>query len=453
MPALTERLSPGGRWLVAFSAGMDSSALLHAACAVAGARQLVAVHVHHGLQQAGEAWPAHCEAVASALGVQFECVRLSDSPGAGQSLEAWARERRYQALAQAAERHRVDAVLTAHHADDQVETMLMRLARGAGLDGLCGIAPEITLHGARVLRPWLDFPRGLLLEYAREHQLNWVEDPSNRDLSRTRNALRHGILPALDAADPSLRERIHQALPGLRKARDAQRALAQQDLRAASAGQHLQRQVLRALPKERCDAALRLWLRQAGLEMPSRARLAQMRRQLVEAAGAHGRVAHQGVLLLRDRDRIRIADPAEILGTPVTDISLRWQGQDALALPDGHGWLAFESHEDDDEAGLVSATWLREQVINISAGGRARERLRTRPGAISRTLKNLYQEREVPAWMRPGLPLVHVGGHLLYAAGLGMDCSSHWPRHGRCVRLRWTRDAPVRGVASPAAVP
>ena len=462
--ALQQRLSHGTRWLVAFSGGLDSTALLHASCALADPARVLALHVHHGLQPAADAWPAHCDAQASALGAAFECIRLQGAPAPGQSLEAWAREHRYAALAAAARRHRADAVLTAHHADDQIETMLMRLARGSGIDGLCGIEPDTVLHGVRVLRPWLEFPRAVLLGYATQHRLQWVEDPSNRDLSRTRNALRHDLLPALDAADPGLRERLWQALPALRLARADQQAQAWRDLEAVRTEAHgcigataddppaLNRRVLRTLVPERCNAVLRLWLRKAGLAMPSRARLAQMRLQLVEAPGAHGRVAHQDKMLVRDRDQICLLEAAQLAAVPVAGMSLRWSGQTSLALPGGHGYLLFEPVEDSDNDAAVSASWLARQTIEISPGGRAQARIRPHPGGVSRTLKNLYQEASVPAWMRPSLPLVHVGGRLLYAAGIGMDCDNAWPREAPCVRLRWTSDAPtLKLAASPAA--
>jgi tRNA(Ile)-lysidine synthase len=397
---------------------------------------VVAVHVHHGLQPAADIWPAHCEARARALGIGFECVRLQDGPPRGASLEAWARDERYRALAAIARRLGARAALTAHHADDQVETVLMRLARGTGIDGLAGIEPATTLAGVAVLRPLLALRRAELARYARAHGLRWIEDPSNVDTRRTRNALRHQVLPAIDARMPGFRRHLLDVLPQLRAARDAQAALAAQDLERARSGAGLDRRALRTLPEPRRHAALRAWLRELGLRMPSGAKLLEIDRQLVGARGAYGHVLHEGVALSRNRDEVRAMAVAHLPQTPVPMLELRWSEEARIDLPDGHGRLLFEPVL--PGAGCaVSARWLAAQPLTVSPGGVSSDRLRPRRSAHRRTLKNLYQERGVPAWLRPLLPVVHIRGRLLYASALGMDCDEAWPAQGECVGIRW----------------
>jgi len=428
--------SSGGPVLVAFSGGLDSTVLLRAAVGVAGASAVVAVHVHHGLQPAADVWPAHCEAQARAMGAGFECVRLLGTPRRGESVEAWAREERYRSLAAVARRVGARAVLTAHHADDQVETVLMRIARGTGLDGLAGIEPVARLAGVTVLRPLLELRRADLARYAHAHALRSIEDPSNADVRRTRNALRHRVLPAIDHRMPGFRRHLLELLPQLRAARDAQAALAAEDLGAARAGGGLDRRVLRDLPVSRRHSALRAWLRELGLRMPSEAKLREIDRQLVEARGAYGRVLHEGRALVRDRDAVRALDVAELARAPVPQLVLRWRQEPWIELPVGYGRLLFETVAP-GEAGGVSARWLAAQALAVSPGGASSSRMRPRMGAHRRTLKNLYQERGVPAWERPTLPLVQVQGRLLFAGAIGMDHDEGWPRDGQCVRIRW----------------
>ncbi len=445
----------GPRWLVAFSGGLDSTVLFHAAVAVAGAGRVVAAHVHHGLQEAADAWPAHCATQARALGVALECVRLESPPPRGSNVEAWARAQRYRALADLCRRVGAFAILTAHHADDQVETMLMRVARGTGIDGLTGIATEATLAGARVLRPLLGLPRAQLLRYAREHHLCWVEDPTNRDLGRTRNAVRHRLLPAIDATLPGFRAQLLATLPALRAARDAHAALAANDLenarrvggpdraravesfdRRARAVESFDRSSLAELDERRRRAALREWIAQLGLRMPTRRRLAEIDRQLLGARGAYGWVEHEGVALTRYRDEIvarRHAGAPESLLEPLEQ---RWRGEREIALPGRCGTIAIDPVAGGAEP-CVGADWLRAQSLRITAGGASSARLRPSAGAPSRTLKNLYQERGVPAWLRASLPLVYAGEGLLYAGGIGMDCSGGRFAGSQGVRLQW----------------
>jgi tRNA(Ile)-lysidine synthase len=186
----------------------------------------------------------------------------------------------------------------------------------------------------------------------------------------------------------------------------------------------------------RRHSALRAWLRELGLRMPSEAKLREMERQLVESHGAYGRVLHEGRALVRDREDVHALDVAELARAPVPQLELRWRQEPWIELPVGHGRLLFEAVAPGDSDG-VSARWLAAQALTVSPGGASSTRMRPHRGAHRRTLKNLYQERGVPARERPRLPLVHVHGRLLFAGAIGMDHDDDWPRDGPCVRLRW----------------
>lgn len=430
---------------MAFSGGLDSTVLLHAAAAALGASRVVAVHVHHGLQPAADAWPGHCAAAAAALGVAFESHRIAQAPARGAGLESWARERRYELLCAAGLRLGAAALLTAHHADDQVETLLMRVARGTGPDGLAGIRAAQERGGIALLRPLLGLRRVALLAHARRHGLHWIEDPSNLDPSHLRNAFRHRVLPALDAVAPAFRTNLLRMAARLDEASAAVRALAEIDLARAVRAGALDTDVLAALPSARRAAALRRWIDALGLRAPTEARLREIERQLLLSKGPYGCVAHDGVFLRRHRRTllatapppptaaaVRVArDGAGRKAPPGRGSALVWRGEASLDLPGFDGRLHF-----DDAPGGVSADWLlgRELTVRPPFAG---ARLRPHPRARLRTLKNLYQELAVPAWERPGLPLVQAGDRVLFAAGVGMDRGPGWPSEGRRVALRW----------------
>lgn len=445
--------------IVAFSGGLDSTVLLHALARTLDPARLLAVHVDHGLQPAARGWPSHCEAVAHALGTGFECVRVEGSPPRGASLEAWARDARYAALARVAARARVPLAFTAHHADDQVETVLMRAARGTGPGGLAGMDPVVTHAGVRIGRPLLGISRAMLRDYAQRHALRWVDDPTNEDTRRLRNAVRLRLVPALERAIPGFRSALLGALPALRAQRDVADALARDDLERcrADAGA-LDRRALASLPPDRLAAALRRWIADRGMRAPTRARLAQMGAQLVDGRGAYGCVRHEGADFVRYRDRVEVLVPR----APDRDdgaesgaallARLRWAGEPRLELPGGAGRLVFtRDAAHPGQAPGVSTEWLRGCTLEVRPGASS-PRLRLRADGCSQSMKNLYQARGVPAWMRPRLPLVYADSRLLYAAGFGMDRGPHWPRSGETVSIGWEAvldDDPRRAFCAP----
>ena len=192
-----------GYW-VAFSGGLDSQVLLHA---LAAGRELLpaslsALHVNHNLQPDAPAWAEHCRAVCAGLGIPYQALSVQAHPEPGESPEAAARVARYRALTGAVPAGGV--LLTAHHQDDQAETLLLQLVRGAGPKGLAAMPERTTVKGVTLLRPLLDVSRDTLHDYARRHDLTWVEDPSNTRTDYDRNFLRHDILPRLHARWPAI---------------------------------------------------------------------------------------------------------------------------------------------------------------------------------------------------------------------------------------------------------
>lgn len=258
---------------VAFSGGADSTALLHAA-AQAWPGQVRAIHVHHGLQAAADAFERHCEQVCAALGVPLEVVRVDARHARGQSPEDAARQARYLCLAQAAAATGARCVLLAQHADDQAETLLLALSRGAGLPGLAAMAGRFERHGMLFLRPLLPVSGGALRSWLAAEGLPFVEDPTNADTAFTRNRIRRELLPALERNFPQFRETFARSARHAAQAQQLLDEIAAQDL-AAMAGVPAVAS-LRQLTRARQANVLRYWLHGTHAARPSAAQLEEL---------------------------------------------------------------------------------------------------------------------------------------------------------------------------------
>lgn len=267
---LLTQLSPwrnAANWRIAFSGGLDSTVLLHLLVTLSQRQPLPplsALHVHHGLQAVAEAWPDHCRSVCAALGVPLDVVAVQVRPGP--SVERAAREARYAAFVAAI--HRNEVLLTAQHRDDQAETLLFRLLRGAGVKGLAAMPAQRPLGQGHLLRPLLDVPRAELEAYARQHGLSWIEDPSNDDHRYARNYLRQRVFPVLAKQWPQASTTLARSAAHMGEAQGLLDDLAQIDLaQAATPGafdwlglQSLALAPLRALSPARQRNALSHWL-------------------------------------------------------------------------------------------------------------------------------------------------------------------------------------------------
>ncbi|MFL6670316.1 MAG: tRNA lysidine(34) synthetase TilS [Burkholderia ambifaria] len=442
-------LPADARIAIAYSGGLDSTVLLDAAVRVAGASRCVALHVHHGLSANADAWVAHAQATAERLGVTFESERVDVPRDSGLGIEASARERRYAALDAMCERHGVAALWVAQHADDQAETVLLQLLRGAGIAGLAAMAPRYRPDGASVerVRPFLRLLRAQLERYAAQRELAWIDDESNADTRYARNALRIDVLPTLAMHFPGFRDALGRAAQHAAAAQRLLDDLAELDFAGAARddGRALSRDALVAFDDTRGANLLRFWMRRLGLPSASAGRLANMMRQLRDAHDAHAlRVDHAGQCLRLYRDVVYweagdSADPADD-GTgipPRPEASLAWDGQEVWHVPAWRGTFVFAPAEAGSD-GAVPEALLRGAtlVLRARAGG---ERLRTSPGGPGRTLKNLFQERGVPAWQRD-VPLLFAGDRLVYVPRLGVNHGDGLSGDGGWRRIEWRPD-------------
>ncbi|KVO93330.1 tRNA lysidine(34) synthetase TilS [Burkholderia ubonensis] len=419
----------GARIAIAYSGGLDSSVLLDAAVRVAGASRCIALHVHHGLSANADAWAAHAAASAAKLGVAFDSMRVDVPRNSGAGIEASARESRYAALDAMCERHGAAVLWLAQHADDQAETVLLQLLRGAGIAGIAAMAPRYRPAAARVerVRPLLRLLRAQLERYAVQHELAWIDDESNQDTRFARNALRVDVLPALAVHFPGFRDALGRAAQHAASAQRLLDDLAELDFAGAARddGRALSRSALVALDDARGANLLRFWMRRLGLPGASAARLADMMRQLRDAHDAHAlRVDHAGQCLRLYRDAVSweagdSGDPADDgSGAPRPECTCTWSGQEVWHLPAWRGTFVFAPAAPGD-ADAVPDALLRAAPLaaRARAGG---ERMRTAPGGPGRTLKNLFQERGVPSWQRDG-PLLFAGDRLLFVPRLGVN--------------------------------
>ncbi|SOE60019.1 tRNA(Ile)-lysidine synthase [Burkholderia sp. D7] len=425
--------SPHTLVAVALSGGLDSTALLDAAVRCAGQTRVIALHIHHGLSPNADTWAAHCHAFAQALGVRFASRQVDVVREGGESLEAAARDARYRALDALCAEHGASALWLAHHADDQAETVLLQLLRGAGVAGLAAMAPQ-RADGASTprVRPLLHLLRAQLEHYAHERDLHWIDDESNADTRYARNALRHDVLPALAVHFPGFRDALARTASHAASAQRLLDELARIDMASAQGDDEgaLSLSALLAFDDERAINLLRYWMRSLGLQAASAARIGEVLRQLRDAAvsrdGHALRIDHAGFCLRAYRDAIfwekgDSADPPDLDdgANPARMASvLNWDGESIWRLPHWRGTFVFKPAAPGDEDAISEATLRAAPLCARSrAGG---ERLRLSADGPGRTLKNLFQERGVPGWKRD-VPLVFLGETLLFVPCIGVN--------------------------------
>lgn len=402
-------LASGERLGVALSGGRDSVALLDAsvACGVVAPDRIVAIHVHHGLSPHADAWTAHCRSFAASRGVAsiVKHVRVAHADAHG--VESAARTARYAALREAARECDVAAIALAHHQDDQAETLLLQLLRGAGPQGLAAMSDDRHAHGIRWLRPLLDVDRATLDAYVRQRQLAYVDDDSNASDRHRRNALRRRIVPAIAEVFDGYPATVARAARHQAEAAQLADDLAAIDAREAVVDGSLRCEALVALPPHRARNLLRWFLRHRGLRAPSSAHLDAMLDQLATPRiDARIRIVHDGATLGVHRGRVIVHADAP------ASYRREWRGEAYLDLP--HGRLAFVAT---DGTGIAAGV-AHVLVVRPRGGG---ERLQLHADRPRRALKSWLQEAGLPAWEREALPLVFDGDALVAVPGLGVD--------------------------------
>jgi tRNA(Ile)-lysidine synthase len=412
---LARHVPPHARLTLALSGGLDSVVLLHVLQVLRERHPfgLHAVHVHHGLSPHADHWADFCAQLCASHAIELGIhrVRIARDDTAG--VEAAARRERQRIFAALD----TDFLLTAHQQNDQAETLLLQVLRGAGPKGLAAMAELQRRPGWRAaqLRPLLDTPRGDLLEYAQRLGLDWVDDESNRDTRYRRNALRQDVMPLLAAHFPGSSATLARAAALQADAAALLDDLARLDAETAVAGDRLDCAMLAGLSGPRARNLLRHFIERHGLPMPNARQLNEALHQLLDARhDARVCVGLGPMDVWRFRGGAYLVPVARKPAAPV-----RWQGEAALAVPSAGVAVRMDAVVG---AGLKRAVLAAGEVtLGVRQGG---ERLRMHAGGPRRSLKNLLQEQAIPPWQRDRLPLLWCNGQLLWAAGIGLDADA-----------------------------
>ncbi|MCC7461343.1 MAG: tRNA lysidine(34) synthetase TilS [Gammaproteobacteria bacterium] len=396
----------GRRLCVAFSGGIDSSALLHALLALRRRERfrLRAVHVNHGLQQDAAGWARAAAAQARRWRVPLRTLRVQVA--AAGSVEAAARAARYAALA--AQLEAGEFLLSAHNQDDQLETVLLQLVRGAGIAGLAAMPGRAPFAAGELLRPLLPVPRVLLRAYLEGAGVTWCEDPSNADERFDRSFLRQCIVPLLRARWPAVAATVSRSARHAAEAHTLLAAMADRGVDTALDGAALRLSVLRRFGPALRRALLRQWIARCGAAAPDERRLEELAEVIVHARGEAQPALRWGTHELRRHgDRLYLGTP--LPPPPRTPLAWQWRPQQRLELPDGAA-LCLRT----DPHGEIALTRLPPLLqVRFRVGG---ERL---PAAFGRrALKDLLQQRRLPPWLRARLPLLCVRSRIVAVPGM-----------------------------------
>ena len=429
--SLTELPGPPQKFAVAFSGGLDSTVLLAALCRLTPRADVRALHVDHGLHPDSEAWERHCRAAAAALGAGYASLRHPVKPIPGESLEAQARQVRYRALENLVAPG--ETLLTAHHADDQLETLMMRLLRGTGVKGLRGIAGLQSFGSGCLARPLLGVTREEVLAAAQAWGLKWLEDPSNRDSRFDRNYVRAELIPRIAARWPAAARTVGRAAGQMAQAQQILDEVARADVTDDPG--RIDCSALRDLSPARRRNLLRYSMILLGLPVPDTRQMDTLLEALeVRRRDARTRVQWPGGEARVYRDRLYLLEPLPA-ASPAG-----YTGEVSLARP----WSGPEG-----KLRLVSGTgpgfprnWAKQGfAVRFREGG---ERIRPMGRRHSRPLKKWLQEAGVPPWLRARIPLLYREDALVAVGDLWISAAAGDGGDGRPrSQVQWTDHLPL----------
>jgi len=436
--ALARYVVPGQGLCLALSGGRDSVVLLHLLHKHSSGYPLRAMHIDHGLHPDSAAWANICGEMCASLGVPLVTRKVSVDRNSGLGLEAAARDARYSAFVQQLAPN--ELLVTAHHRNDQVETLLLQLLRGAGPHGLAAMPQLGFQYQIPVLRPLLTVSANVIRAFANAQRIKWVDDPSNSDLSLDRNFLRHEIIPRLEQRWPKAQRSMARAARLSGETAAILDQLADDDLRSLQAGNRLDLLGLQRLPQSRQRNAVRRVLRQLGLPVPGERQLTLLLATMHEAReDAQPLVAWPGVRVHRYKKAIWFfgedLDPSRLRDEQAVYC---WSPQAPLNMGPVRGTLTMEACHSEG----IAAEWGdRDLSVRFRQGG---ESLRPAVGAATRDLKNLLQESHIVPWMRSHIPLVYQGQRLLAVGDLWVSADCATPPGAVGLRIVWSGHADIR---------
>ncbi|WP_114638521.1 tRNA lysidine(34) synthetase TilS [Polynucleobacter necessarius] len=423
-------LKTTNRIAVALSGGLDSVVLLDTVCKAQAnnkTTEIFVFHIHHGLQKPADDWLIFCEKLAKKYRVHFDFrllhIDIVNNPG---NIEARARAARYEALTELCEEYGIHDLLLAHHQNDQAETVLLQLLRGSGIAGLVGMPSERQLPSGqttiRLWRPLLSQSKAELEAYAKVHRLDWIEDPSNQSRKYKRNAIRKDIMPRLEKIQPEAIANLARSAHLLAQAQSLLDRLAVADGKAILIKVNVEtrlaiKPLLQLAINDDLPAAnnvLRYWLRLHQLAMPSQERLQSW------WADLHNSKSSAQLEWQHDGRSIRL-----------------WREQLQVASTQSGKWF-FKAIPTKSKLLGLPAAWVKaaqEQGKIRQQQRLGSEKLQIKPNSPRKTLKNLFQEGNIPPWERDA-PLLYIDGELIAVAGVGVSYP-HLVNSGARVLPEW----------------
>lgn len=421
---------PQHRVLVGVSGGCDSIVLLHILATLRNEQHftLSAIHVHHGLSPNADTWMDFVKKICLNWNIPLIVEQVDVARNGKQGLEAAAREVRHQAFAATISKVKADYLTLAHHQDDQAETVLFRLLRGCGVHGASGMQVCKKYHEAQLIRPLLNVSRESIEAYAFEHKLTWIDDESNLDPRYTRNALRQQIFPQLKAIFPRASESLARAARHFAEADELLIELAQQDWQTCAEGDAVLRDKLIALPSAaRIRNLLRYWLAQYGY-LPEEARLNDLIRKCSSVYPQ--RIVFNDYEVWSYRKHLRCL-PKLNIAPPAQNQILNWS-QQTFSMPWGVGVLTGEVKQGQG----VALKKILEKTLYVGSRKEGLS-LSIHPLRPARSLKKLWQDNNVPAWIRSNLPCIYLGDKVLWVAGAGYQAAMLASTDEDGLVLRW----------------
>lgn len=400
-----------GVFVIAYSGGLDSHVLLHAISklrALVNGLKLTAIHVNHGLSPNAANWQQHCEKISSALQIKLHSELILAKPSKGESIEAWARQVRYEQFKKYMNSKTI--LLTAHTQDDQAETVLLQMMRGAGPAGLAAMVKEQGFLSGKLVRPLLSLTRRQLESYARDNQLEWIEDESNTNLSFDRNFLRHQIIPHLKQRWPGLSKNLSRTAQNCREATTILNDIGYQDMISCQpVSNQLLIPDLIKLNLERQRNTIRVWLKSLGCQLPNSRHLERIFQDLIYSRHDCSPLFSWGKWSLRRfRNCIILID--RISPDETVPLKFPWDFTSDLSLPNQGKLTAVVKKN-----GPLTLKLNREQVtVRFRQGG---ERCQPAGKKHNSPLKKLFQEWQIPPWQRDKIPLLYHGKELISVIG------------------------------------
>jgi tRNA(Ile)-lysidine synthase len=399
---------------IAYSGGLDSHVLLHVLSEIKNdiKPKLVAVYINHGISQDAELWAKHCQAECENYAIEFQTFAVDLSQKNNKGIEAIAREKRYEVFSNLINSH--DLLVTAHHMNDQIETIILQLMRGTGPDGLVGMPQSREFSKGFLVRPLLEFSRDEIHDYALSESLDWVEDESNKSNKYDRNFLRNVIIPELLKRWPGALKTAQRAAGHQAEAKSLINEISESDLDKVCENEYgrLDLSAFNNLSRVRKNNVLRAWVKKNKLETPNAQIIENINTEVIHAkTDRNPCVKWKGSEVRRYRGHLYIMKSR---AAHDVEMSKHWNLEDSLKLTSGSLRAVLGKGY-----GIKKDMLTNNSVeIRYRQGG---EQIRPSGRAEKHELKKLYQEEGVLPWNRDRIPLIFYENELIAVGNLWID--------------------------------